>query len=74
MLSATVTAAPALTVTAPAPLFSEAFDGDIPMPHRNYDIAPDGRGFVMMAATPDAASETVVVLGWLGELRERLGR
>ncbi len=44
----------------------------MPMPHRNYDVTPDGREFVMIAAVPDARPETVVVLGWLGELRARL--
>ena len=72
MHAATLATRPALAVTGRATLFTEAFDGDMPMPHRNYDVAPDGREFVMIAAVPDARPETVVVLGWLGELRARL--
>jgi serine/threonine-protein kinase len=72
MHSATLAAPPALAVAGRATLFTEAFDGDMPMPHRNYDVSPDGREFVMIAAAPDARPETVVVLGWLGELRARL--
>jgi Tol biopolymer transport system component len=72
MRSATIVTRPALAVTERATLFTEAFDGDMPMPHRNYDVAPNGQGFVMIAAAADVAPETIVVLGWLGELRARL--
>jgi serine/threonine-protein kinase len=72
MHAAALATRPALAVTGRETLFTEAFDGDMPMPHRNYDVSPDGREFVMIAAAPDARPETVVVLGWLGELRARL--
>lgn len=72
MHSASIATSPSLSVGARETLFTESFDGDTPMPHRNYDVAPNGREFVMIAATPDVVPETVVVLGWLGELRARL--
>ena len=62
--------APSLTVTGRAPLFADRYDRD--MPHRNYDVAPDGRRFVMVATQAATDSEAVVVLGWLGELRAKL--
>ena len=68
------TSAPTLTVREPRVLFVDAFDGDMPMPHRNYDVAHDGRHFVMIGAHPGSAPETVVVLRWLDELRARLAR
>ncbi|MEO7995790.1 MAG: hypothetical protein ABI852_00005, partial [Gemmatimonadaceae bacterium] len=52
-------------------LFTDAFDGDMPMPHRNYDVTNDGRQFVMIGATRDAAPQTIVVLNWLTELRAK---
>jgi eukaryotic-like serine/threonine-protein kinase len=53
-------------------LFADTFDGDMPMPHRNYDVFPDGERFVMIAPTGDAAAETIVVLDWVKELRAKL--
>ncbi len=53
-------------------LFADTFDGDMPMPPRNYNVMPDGRRFVMTAPTRDAAPETIVVLNWMQELRARL--
>ena len=52
-------------------LFADTFDGDMPMPHRNYDVFPDGHRFVMIAPTGDATPETIVVLEWAKELRAR---
>jgi hypothetical protein len=58
---------PALAVTSRRRLFKDAFDGG--MPHRNYDVAPDGSGFLMITG---GSSEAVVLLHWLDELRARL--
>ncbi|HUQ80146.1 MAG TPA: hypothetical protein VM076_03350, partial [Gemmatimonadaceae bacterium] len=67
-MAANVATSP-LSITSPRQLFKDAFDGA--MPHRNYDVLPDGSGFVMISGgTP----ETVVVLNWLTELRARLDR
>jgi hypothetical protein len=73
MLVATIVTEPSLTVTDRRTLFTEAFDSDMPMPHRNYDVSPDGR-FVMIAAAPSHGVETVVGIGWLSELRARLAQ
>jgi hypothetical protein len=43
------------------------------MPHRNYDVSPDGQ-FVMIAAAPSHGVETVVGVGWLDDLRARLSQ
>lgn len=72
MLVAQLNTTPAVTITNRRALFTDTFDGDMPMPHRNYDIAADGRHFVMLAATPDKQPQTIVVLNWLTELRTRL--
>ena len=53
-------------------LFTDTFDGDMPMPHRNYDLTKDGRQFVMIGAAPESTPQTIVVLNWLNELRARL--
>ncbi|MDB4893557.1 MAG: protein kinase [Gemmatimonadetes bacterium] len=50
-------------------LFRDTFDGA--MPHRNYDVAPDGSGFLMITG---GSSEAFVVLNWVSELRARLAR
>jgi Tol biopolymer transport system component len=68
---ASIAPGPNPTVTERHVLFADVFDGDMPMPHRNYDVMPDGRGFVMIAPMADAAPETVVVLNWIAELRAR---
>ncbi|HYW50786.1 MAG TPA: protein kinase [Gemmatimonadaceae bacterium] len=72
MQAATITLGATPVITARRVLFTDVFDGDMPMPHRNYDIMPDGRRFVMIAAADDAAPETIVVLDWTTELRTRL--
>ena len=69
---ASISAGAAPTVTERRVLFEDLFDGDMPMPHRNYDVTPDGRGFVMIAPVEEAAPETVVVLNWVGELRAKV--
>lgn len=53
-------------------LFTDAFDGDMPMPHRNYDMTKDGQQFVMIGAAPESILQTIVVLNWLDELRARI--
>ena len=70
LLAATVAPGAAFAVTAREPLFADAFDGE--MPHSNYDITPDGRRLVMIAAEASSGIETVVVVNWLPELRARL--
>ena len=61
-----------LSATGIRVLFTDAFDGDMPMPHRNYDVTGAGHQFVMIGAARDAAPQTIVVLNWLAELRAKL--
>lgn len=72
MMSATISRAPSRAVTSRHMVFVDTFDGDMPMPHRNFDVTPDGRHFVMIAPMQDASPETIVVLNWKAELRARL--
>ncbi len=72
LMYAEVSRGASATITRRRMLFADTFDGDMPMPHRNYDVMPDGRRFVMIAATGDAAPETIVVLNWIQELRTRV--
>ena len=72
MVVAEVSTSPAVTITGRRVLFTDAFDGDMPMPHRNYDVTRDGRHFVMLAATPGQNPQTIVVLNWLTDFRSRV--
>jgi len=72
MYAATIATQPELVVTRRVALFTDAFDGDMPMPHRNFDVSPDARHYVMIEAAAHAAPQTVVVLGWLEQLRAAL--
>lgn len=72
MMAADLTPGTARTVIRRRALFADTFDGDMPMPHRNYDVMPDGRHFVMIAPNDDRAPETIVVLNWLGEFRAKV--
>jgi serine/threonine-protein kinase len=67
-MSATIRT-PNLAVTSRRRLFTDTFDGA--MPHRNYDVARDGSGFVMLSG---GRADAVVVLNWLPTLRARLAR
>jgi dipeptidyl aminopeptidase/acylaminoacyl peptidase len=51
LMAASVQTAPAITVTARRPLFSVA-DMVTATPHRNYDLSPDGKTFVMVQRSP----------------------
>ncbi len=66
-----VAVTPTLAITSRTTLFKGAFDEHL-MQHRNYDVAPDGSGFLILA--PPKNPETVMVLDWLPELRARLAR
>jgi serine/threonine-protein kinase len=59
---------PKLAVTSRRQLFK---DFDHRMPHRNYDVEPNGKGFLIIG---HENPEAVVVLNWLTELRARLKR
>lgn len=72
MMSATITAEPALRATAPLRVMS------IQPYHfglfwRAYDITPDGQRFLMIEKSAEGDG-IVVVLNWIAELKKVLGR
>ena len=71
LMAATVAGSPALAVTARETLFEGRFTTD-PW-HPNYDVAPDGRSFVMLRPVEEHR-QLVVVVNWSEELRRRVGR
>jgi eukaryotic-like serine/threonine-protein kinase len=72
MMAAKIVQGASPAVTQRRVLFVDMFDGDMPMPHRNYDVTPDGKRFVMIAPTEDAVPETIVVLNWTTEMRAKI--
>jgi hypothetical protein len=73
MMAASVSAGPGaavLAVTARDSLFGDMFAGD--MGHANYAVTPDGR-FAMLEGRAAGGPVSIVVLGWLPELRAALG-
>ncbi|MGQ0641991.1 MAG: protein kinase domain-containing protein [Gemmatimonadaceae bacterium] len=68
MLAAWVNTAPTFSVTGRAVLFEGNYSTNTS--HQNYDVTPDGQGFLMLQ--PDTDAELVVVLNWLSELRTRI--
>lgn len=71
LLAATIMTTPALAVGAREVLFAGPFATDVY--HPNYDVTPDGRGFVMVRPVEENR-QLVVVLNWSEELRQRAGR
>ncbi len=71
-MAATVTTTPRLAVTGHTQLFADSSDNT--MPHRNYDVTRDGTGFLMIAPSSTARPEAVLILNWLGSLRELLAQ
>ncbi len=68
MLAARVTTVPAFAVTGREVLFEGSYSTS--SSHQNYDVTPDGQGFLMLQ--PDTDVELVVVLNWRTELRARI--
>lgn len=71
MYVASIATGAGVSIVSRRVLFTDAFDGDMPMPHRNYDLTHDGN-FVMIAANTGDAPQTIVVLNWLQELRTKI--
>jgi Tol biopolymer transport system component len=42
------------------------------LPHANYDVAPDGKSFLMLKATEEP--EAIVIHNWISEIRSKLPR
>ena len=66
--AATLAGSP-LSVVATRPLFDGTFLADAG--YREYDLAPDGKHFLMLESV-DRQAETVVVYNWAAELRKVL--
>jgi hypothetical protein len=65
------TSTSSLTLSQPHILFEQryAFGGSATIP--NYDLSPDGQGFVMIKEAP-SANHLNVVVNWLAELKARV--
>ena len=61
----------ALSVTKREQLFSGDYLGGSSIMTAMYDVAPDGRHFVMARPVSGADARIVVWTGWLGELKVR---
>jgi len=71
LIAAALQTAPEFRVVSRAPLFDvEPFEGA--SPHANYDVAPDGKGFVMVHQ--GQLSQIIVVQNWQEEVRRRVAR
>jgi serine/threonine-protein kinase len=68
MFAVSVATVPGLAVTGRRVLFDAPFDAD-PF-HPNYDVARDGKSFVMLKSADDER-QLVVVQNWIQELRAR---
>ena len=71
MMAANVAASPALGVSGRDTLFTGRFTTS-PW-HQNYDVAPDGKSFVMLRPVEEHR-QLVMVLNWIEELRRRTAR
>jgi Tol biopolymer transport system component len=71
LMAATIRSAPALAVLARDTLF----DGPYPTDpwHPNYDVAPDGRSFIMLRPVEEHR-RLIMVVNWIEELREGADR
>jgi len=70
LMAADIGITPRLSVGARRVLFDGPFETDAF--HPNYDLFPDGSGFVMVR-TNDESRRLVVELNWVATLRRRLG-
>lgn len=69
IMAANVTSSPSFAVTSRDELFDDVF---LPpsAPHANYDVSPDGKGFLFLKSS--ASAQLVIVHNWAEELRQRL--
>ena len=70
LIAAAIATTPALAVTNRQVLFEGAYATDLY--HANYDVTPDGKGFIMVRPAEDSR-RLVIVLNWVQELQQRLG-
>ena len=67
MMVTSVEAGEVFTVGEPVELFRGSFVTD-PFGNANYDVAPDGERFLMVAGRPTTENSLMVVLNWTAEL------
>ena len=74
MMAVDLTPGTVLTVARRQRLFEGDFQSsdDLGLPVQTYDVAPDGRHFVMGRASGGARAEIVIWTNWLGELKSRM--
>ena len=71
LFAARVTTEPELTVTTPAPLFSDP-DLVSSRPMQQYDVTPNGQHFVMVESIGGSRDTVIhVVQNWYEEFRDR---
>ncbi len=70
LVEVSVQTSPALAVTGRRDIFDASYDLDLF--HPDYDIAPDGKRFVMLKSADDDR-QLIVVQNWVQTLRERTG-
>jgi eukaryotic-like serine/threonine-protein kinase len=70
VVEATIATSPSLRVTGRRVLFSGPYASDVF--HPNYDVAPDGKSFLMVRPV-DQSRGLVMVVNWARELRRRIG-
>jgi serine/threonine-protein kinase len=71
LVAATYSTIRAFAITARRVLFSANYE--LHLFHPNYDVTPDGKRFIMIKPGNEEA-QIVVVVNWIEELRQRLGR
>jgi serine/threonine-protein kinase len=70
VVEATIATTPSLRVSGRRLLFSGPYATDVF--HPNYDVAPDGKSFLMVRPV-DQSRGLVMVVNWARELRRRIG-
>jgi serine/threonine-protein kinase len=70
VVEATIATTPSLRVSGRRVLFSGPYGTDVF--HPNYDVAPDGKSFLMVRPV-DQSRGLVMVINWARELRRRIG-
>ena len=72
MMAAQIGTSPAFTVTSREALFTDHFRSTGGASY--YDVSRDGKTFLMIGSSSEAAQRIVVVTGWLDELKERMAQ
>ena len=71
LMAAGISTTPSFTVTSRETLFEGPYSTDLY--HPNYDVAPDGKSFIMLRPVEENR-QLVMVVNWIKELRQRTGK